>query len=397
MPVNAIALTWPPSAIHGWGVFGTNLLREVLHRGGIKPITLFPMQEDFIAPDDRPLFQPLIDEQRQIEAQLAEVQGNITLGGVHVLHSLGNDLVEPAASARFRGEPNVGFTFFENMTFAPDVVARNAHFQIMMAGSTWNAEILRDLGFPRVGCVFQGVDTDAFSPSPKTGRFGDRFVVFSGGKLELRKGQDLVVAAFKRFHERHPDSLLVTVWLNPWPAIMQDLAASPHVTTLPDINTPFPNCINDWVRDQGVPEGAHIDLSPTFNADMPVLLRECDAALFPNRCEGGTNLVAMEAMAAGLPCVLSANSGHLDLTGADLSANHRCYPLTRQSPVPFGPTGSEHWRESDIDEIVETLEAIYQDRSTAKSRGDGAHDFMQDWSWRNQIDRLLSELGRLTP
>lgn len=397
MPVNAIALTWPPSAIHGWGVFGTNLLREALRRGDVKPITLFPMQAEYMNATDRERFQGLIAEQQQIEKQLAGAQGDITLGGVHVLHSLGNDLAEPPEAARFRGEPNVGFTFFENMVFAQDVVARNAHFQIMMAGSTWNAEILQEIGFPRVGCVFQGVDTDAFKPAPKTGRFGDRFVVFSGGKLELRKGQDLVVAAFKRFHERHPDALLVTVWLNPWPAIMQDLAASPHVTTLPDVNTPFPNCINDWVRDQGVPEGAHIDLSPTFNADMPVLLRECDAALFPNRCEGGTNLVAMEAMAAGLPCVLSANSGHLDLTGSDLSENDRCYPLSRQSPVPFGPTGSEHWRESDIDEIVAALEAIYQDRSAAKSIGDAAHAFMRGWSWRNQIDRLLSELDRLTP
>ena len=33
-----------------------------------------------------------------------------------------------------------------------------------------------------------------------------------------------------------------------------------------------------------------------------------DAGLFPNRCEGGTNLVAMEAMASGLPVILSGTS-----------------------------------------------------------------------------------------
>jgi glycosyltransferase involved in cell wall biosynthesis len=396
MAINAIALTWPPSAVHGWGVFGANLLREVLRRGAPKPITLFAMQPDLIDARDRDLFQPLMAEQHQIEQQLAGAQGNVSLGGVHVLHSLGNNLEEPAAAARFRGSPNVGFTFFENMVFADDVVARNAHFQIMMAGSTWNADILRGLGFPRVGCVFQGIDPDAFAPGPRTGRFGDRFVVFSGGKLELRKGQDLVVAAFKRFQARHPDALLVTVWLNPWPEIMADMAASPHVSGPPAIDQPFPNCINDWVRAQGVPEGAHRDLSPTFNADMPALLRECDAAVFPNRCEGGTNLVAMEALAAGLPCVLSANSGHLDLIGPRQGGDH-CYPLTRQTPVAFGPQGADHWRESDVDEIVENLEAIYQDRAEARRRGQAANAFMQGWSWRNQIDTLLTELDRLTP
>ena len=397
MAINAIALTWPPSAVHGWGVFGANLLRELLRRGAPKPITLFPMQPDLIDAADRTLFQPLMDEQRIIDQQISsQSKGQVTLGSVHVLHSLGNNLEEPPEAARFRGEPNVGFTFFENMVFADNAVARNDHFQIVMAGSTWNAEILRDMGFPRVGCVFQGVDWDKFAPGPSTGRFGDRFVVFSGGKLELRKGQDLVVAAFKRFQERHPDALLVTVWLNPWPAIMQDMAASPHVSGPPAVDQPFPNCINDWVHAQGGPEGAHMDLSPVFNADMPALLRECDIGLFPNRCEGGTNLVAMETLSAGVPCILSANSGHMDLIGAGDGSSH-CYPLLHQSPVPFGPQGADHWRESDVDEIVEALEAAYQNRDDARRRGEAARRFMQDWSWRNQIDKLLAELDRLTP
>lgn len=38
-------------------------------------------------------------------------------------------------------------------------------------------------------------------------------------------------------------------------------------------------------------------------------LAEADVALFPNRGEGGTNLMAMQAMASGVPTVLSANSG----------------------------------------------------------------------------------------
>ena len=46
---------------------------------------------------------------------------------------------------------------------------------------------------------------------------------------------------------------------------------------------------------------------------MPKYLISSDTALFPNRCESGTNLVAMEAMAAGIPVILSNNSGHLDL------------------------------------------------------------------------------------
>ena len=50
-----------------------------------------------------------------------------------------------------------------------------------------------------------------------------RFVVFSGGKLELRKGQDIVVAAFRAFVERHPDAVLVNAWHNAWPKLAKSI------------------------------------------------------------------------------------------------------------------------------------------------------------------------------
>ena len=125
-------------------------------------------------------------------------------------------------------------------------------------------------------------------------------------------------------------------------------------------------------------------------------LRSGTSAVFPNRCEGGTNLVAMEALTAGLPCVGSANSGHMDLLGPDGTASRHCYPLAQQTPVSFGPDGSEYWRESDVDEIVERLEEIYQDRETARQKGAAARSFMTDWSWENQIGKLLTEMDRLT-
>src|SRR3546814_1575573 len=58
---------------------------------------------------------------------------------------------------------------------------------------------------------------------------------------------------------------------------------------------------------------------------MAPIVREMDAALFLSRCEGGTNLVAMECMACGVPTVLSANTGHLDLVGSGV-----CIPLETQ-------------------------------------------------------------------
>ena len=41
---------------------------------------------------------------------------------------------------------------------------------------------------------------------------------------------------------------------------------------------------------------AFVDLGWVPNWQMAAILRDMDVGLFPNRCEGGTNLVAMEAM-----------------------------------------------------------------------------------------------------
>jgi hypothetical protein len=41
-----------------------------------------------------------------------------------------------------------------------------------------------------------------------------------------------------------------------------------------------------------------------------------DCGLFPNRCEGGTNLVAMEYASIGRPIVANALTGHADIRDA---------------------------------------------------------------------------------
>ena len=58
------------------------------------------------------------------------------------------------------------------------------------------------------------------------------------------------------------------------------------------------------------------------------LLKRVNAAIFTNRGEGGTNLVAMEAMASGVPVIISNNTGHVDIINEDW-----CYPLTKQKPI----------------------------------------------------------------
>src|SRR5262249_17227298 len=161
-------------------------------------------------------------------------------------------------------------------------------------------------------------------------------------------GQDIVLAAFKVIADRYPEALLVTSWHNPWPKTATSLdrtgIAAPVVfTTTGQLD------VRGWVARNGISPDRVLDLGGTPNLALPAVLREMDVAVFPNRAEGGTNLVAMECMACGLPVILSRNTGHTDLI-----EDGNCYALENQQPAHAiwqGVNGVPGWGESDVDEL----------------------------------------------
>lgn len=384
MVARQIGIGWQVGVASGWGTYGTNLAVELVGRGIdpalffiADPLTLTPVQA-------AALKEPLAAYPAW---RAARAKGEVHTG-FPILHALGDRLDFPPVLRALHGTPDIGVVFFESATIPKENIAAASRFAQIVTGSTWNADVLKRHGFSNVRNCFQGVDLDLFAAGPRTGRFAGRFAVFSGGKLEYRKGQDLVVAAFKRFHARHPDALLVTAWHNPWPQAAQSLGRSAHVTGAPPVKDGRLD-VTGWLTMNGLPSQAFVDLGPLANTATAPLLREVDVALLPSRCEGGTNLVAMECMATGVPVILSRNTGHLDLIRDD-----NCYALDFQ--IPMGEVmrrpDLEGWGESSIDEMVNRLEDAYTDRAGARDRATRGAAFMQDWSWPAMIGKLLDAL-----
>lgn len=387
MKTQRIGITWQITDLHGWGIFGLNVAMELARHGPVPPLI---MSEPYIAaptPRINRLLEPYLKEQpnflKQIEANLVQV----ILPDILLLHSLGNGFMHSPISEKVRGYANIGVIFFEDAQFNEEALQRARSYDKIIAGSSWNRDVIKEYGFENTAFVSQGVDLQRFKPRSRDGKFADRFVVFSGGKLELRKAQDIALIAFKKFHERHPDTILVSNWHNNWPETIVNLSLSPHCKEAPEVNPDGSINYNKWTAEIGLPEGAHLDVGAVPNAHMPKILAEADVALFPNRCEGGTNLVAMETMAMGVPCILSANSGHLDIITDD-----NCYALNRQSVCSPTMDPSGIWRESDVDEIIEALEAAYSNRDDAQKRAKAGVQFMQGLSWENQTRALIEEL-----
>jgi glycosyltransferase involved in cell wall biosynthesis len=98
-------------------------------------------------------------------------------------------------------------------------------------------------------------------------------------------------------------------------------------------------------------------------------------------------------MAVGVPSILAANTGQLDIADAAHS-----YPLGRQTPVdPYPPyTGTSGWAEPDAGEAVELLEAVFAGREEAARRASaGAAAMAEQFSWPAQIAKLVAAIDGL--
>jgi glycosyltransferase involved in cell wall biosynthesis len=358
-----VIIHWGISSFFGFGVYGLNLALNWWLDPQIEPLCSAPIRRDQIRLDPlrQRALEPFLANSQRFQDSLKAAAGTRVQAAMPLLAGVDDTfrMVAAAHDVQLTGRPTLATVFFETGAFAPDVLARAQAYDEIITGSTWNEEVLREHGITRLRTVLQGVDPTLFHPAPRAGILGDRFLVFSGGKLERRKGQDIALAAFRAFAQSHPDAVLVTAWHSPWPKHASSLDASGLVAPVP-FTADGRVDVMGWAQASGLAAHQVLDLGAVANASMPALLREMDVALFPNRCEGGTNLVAMETMACGVPTILSANTGHRDLIEGD-----NCYALTRQAPVPERPG----WGESDLDEIVAALEAAYADRDDARRRG----------------------------
>jgi glycosyltransferase involved in cell wall biosynthesis len=365
-----IIIQWPLSSYTGWGVYALNLALSWAADAGLEAMGGSPVNLDRITIDPlrRQSLMQFIVRSLRLQQEFEKFANEVINLNVPVLVALGNGAqvgYRTAHNVVLQGAPTIGVIFFES-AFDADGIQRAKRYPLIITGSHWNEALLRGYGVKRVRTVLQGIDPTNFHPGPRIGLMPERFLVFSGGNAEARKGQDLVLAAFRIFATRHPEALLVTAWHCPWPQIALSLDRSGKAAPVVFKDKGALD-VTSWAAATGIPSKQVLDLGPVPNILMPPILREMNVAVFPNRAEGGTNLVAMECMACGVPVILSCNTGHRDLIEGE-----NCYALDRQGPVPgafTGVGGIEGWGESDVDEIVERLEQAFADQAEARRRG----------------------------
>lgn len=372
-------LVFPLGHNYGWGVCGKYLAKELAKLTATKLLTS-PDEMNKINDELEHFFLKSIFADR--EAFATGLKGALPEPVIQAI--MGHNLLP--IENKIKGKPNIGYTFFEHSYLSPQSIEAARHiFDIVVAGSSWCENVLKQHGLQNTGCILQGVDRTIFNAceNHKT-LFGDRFVIFSGGKLEFRKGQDLVIRAFKVLQDKYDDVLLVNSWFNQWGFSMQTMSASPYIHFKIESDNYFKN-IENLLLTNGVDPQNVITLPPKPNVAMAGIYKNTDCGLFPNRCEGGTNLVLMEYMACGKPAIVSNSSGHRDVAN-----EHNALMLKRMKSLAISENGTTvaEWDDPDIDEIIDRLEWAYINRDSLSAIGDAAGRSMEKLSWKSAAEQF---------
>lgn len=341
-------LAMPEGENYGWGLCGKYLRREL---GKLADVELIP------------------------EGRGGSVEGPLfyALEGVNL-----------KPWTQVRGEKNIGYVFFEN-ELADEAKRYAKESDLILGGSTWCCNRLKEAGFTHCDVLIQGVDGELFYPE---GRKEDgKFRIFSGGKFEFRKGQDLVLKAFSILQDKYEDLELATVWENQWESSLQTMQASSNIRfELKGKN--WKEQLEHLCAINGVDVSRVKIHSLIPQEKMRSIIAETDLGVFPNRCEGGTNLVLMEYMACGKPSVVSYTSGHKDIAN-----DQNAFLLKNLNPVQFFTSEGKpilRWEEPTVDEVVAAIEHAYRNRDETKRLAQNAAQDMKQWTWEAMAKRVLN-------
>lgn len=170
----------------------------------------------------------------------------------------------------------------------------------------WQAQLEAEM-FRSAALVGNGVDTARYSAAPASAdpvlraRLGLRAgpVLLSIGGVEQRKNTLGILEAFRQVHAVHRSAQLV---------IAGGASLLDHGL--------YRQQFKSRLRHAGLQADAVIETGPLMDADMPSLFRLADVLLFPSLREG-FGLAVLEAMASGVPAVVSHIAPFTEYLGPD--------------------------------------------------------------------------------
>jgi hypothetical protein len=260
--------------------------------------------------------------------------------------------------------------------------AISADYDAVLATSTFVANTLIDSGVTiPIASIGQPPDLSAFADLRRAERpAGGTFTFLHVSSGHPRKGLGPLLSAWARaFQRTDPVRLVIKTFPNGDSEAIVRIAVMLHKN---------PGCAEVKLVYRDIDQAAMLDL-----------YRRADVVVSPSRGEG-YNLPAIEAMAAGIPLIVTGHGGHLDFCGP---ASARLIRHTMAVSKSHVATNGSLWAEPDEDDLVAALremvdpafagviaQRVARARPLALAAADPA-------AWVQRLEQLVAKLTTSAP
>ena len=249
--------------------------------------------------------------------------------------------------------------------------------------SHWGKKVFEKSGVTKpVYVVPGGVDLNIFNPFrvpilPET----DKFRFLAVGKWEIRKGYDILCKAFAEEFSKNEKVELI-------------LAAQSAKLFVRNFN------IFEELFQLRLPSNRStfsvIDFLPSYK-DMGRLYTSVDCFVLPTRGEGW-NLPLIEAMACGLPCIVTNWSGHTEYVNEKnciLLNDFKIEPAKHPKQIYSQYLEQGKWAEPSIKELRAKMRYAYDNQEEIKKIGKRAANDVKKWTWDEAAKKAKKVLKKL--
>ncbi len=238
------------------------------------------------------------------------------------------------------------------------------------------------ISFDKVQIIPNGINPELFKPTGDTYKLNTnkRFKILYLGGTIYRKGFDILLHAYLKAFTKDDDVCLV----------VKDFGSKVFYK-----GQTAENIIQKAQTNPDCPEIIYMD-TDLSEQEIAALYRACNVYASPYRGEG-FSLPTLEAMASGLPVIVTRGGCTDDFTNEDIAWYINAERRSMGNAIYDDPTPGEVFMlEPDVNELIDTLKHLYNNPVGMFSQGIiAASTARKNWTWQRSTLKVLTRLDYL--
>lgn len=260
---------------------------------------------------------------------------------------------------------NIAIVPFETTVIPLSWIGKINNFDALFTLCKQNVEAFKNAGVKvPIELIHWGVDPEKFYELERPAR--DTFTFGTMGALTTRKGTDILIEAFREEFQAEKDvRLICKTSYNYYPFSVPDTRVSVQMGEI-----------------------THEELMKEF-------FQKIDCFAFPTRGEG-FGLPPLEAMATGVPAIVTGWSGPMEYMTPDIGwlIDYKMVPAEAFTKDTYKEECGD-WAEPDKQHLRKLMRYAYEHRQEVREKGKAAAKYVKEnWLWEHKIPMYFDALEK---